>query len=103
MADLIEYRNWLGSGSHEWNAGWQGNMLERCANMKFGYDFGDKCPEDKGAVVDHWTTGDDECDAESTLYACGGVYHHNYMDVIGCRDHDCFWDCSECKRGRFDK
>lgn len=71
--------------------------------MKFGYDFGDKCHEDKGPVVDSWMTGDAECDAESKRYACGGIYHHNYMDVVGSRDHDCFWDCSECKRGHLDK
>lgn len=54
---------------------------------------------DKGAVINTWETGDDECDAYSEEYECGGIYNHNYMDVLGCRDHDCFWDCRGCKRG----
>lgn len=68
--------------------------------MKFGYDFGEECKEKKGKVVESWMTGDDECNAESKRYECGGVYHHNYMDVVGCRDHDSFWDCSECKKNQ---
>lgn len=40
---------------------------------------------------------DDECNAVSEQYECGGVYHHNYMDILGCRSHDYFWDCSSCK------
>lgn len=55
------------------------------------------CNKDKGKVVESWLTGDDECNAESYRYECGGVYHQNYMDVLGDRDHDCFWDCSGCK------
>ena len=68
--------------------------------MKFGYDFGEQCTENKGKIINSWTTGDDECDAESREYECGGIYNHNYMDVVGDRDHDCFWDCSECKRNQ---
>ena len=66
--------------------------------MQFGYNFGGTCTENKGEVIDFWMTGDDGCDAESRRYECGGVYHHNYGDVVGCRTHDCFWDCSECNR-----
>lgn len=66
--------------------------------MKFGYDFGDKCTKDKGKVIKTIITGDEECDAVSTVYQCGGVYNKNYIDTVGNRDHDCFWDCSECKR-----
>ena len=43
-----------------------------------------------------WSTGDDECNAYSTEYDCGAVYNNNYMDIVGNRDHDCFWDCSGC-------
>ena len=68
--------------------------------MKFGYDFGEQCTENKGKIINSWTTADDECDAESREYECGGIYNHNYMDVVGDRDHDCFWDCSECKRNQ---
>ena len=66
--------------------------------IKFGFDYGDECKLEKGGVVDSWMTGDDECNAESKEYEWGGVYHKNFMDVIGCRDHDCFWDCSNCKK-----
>lgn len=45
-----------------------------------------------------WETGDSECNAVSTEYECGGVFHQNYMDTVGNRDHDCFWDCRNCKR-----
>lgn len=62
------------------------------------YKDGSDCPFDKGKVVQEWETGDTECDAYSQEYECGGIYHHNYMDVIGCRDHDCFWICCNCKR-----
>lgn len=65
--------------------------------MNFGFDFGDDCALEKGKRVDSWETGDCECNAVSTEYECGGVYHHNYGDIVGCRDHDCFWDCSKCK------
>lgn len=68
-------------------------MLE----IKPKFKDGENCPYDKGEIVECWLTGDDECDAESTRYECGGISHHNYMDVIGCRDHDCFWDCKDCK------
>lgn len=71
--------------------------------MQFGYDFGEECAHDKGRVTKEWMTGDDECDAVSRRYSCGGVYHHNYMDVVGNRDHDCFWDCSECRYGETKK
>lgn len=67
--------------------------------MKFGYNFGETCKRNKGKIINRWLAGDDECDAEARVYECGGVYYNNYMDVVGCRDHDCFWDCSECKRG----
>ena len=55
------------------------------------------CGYNKGNVVDMWTTGDDECNAYSKEYECGGIYHNNYMDIVGNRDHDCFWDCDKCK------
>ena len=58
---------------------------------------GEKCTFSKGRVVNEWLTGDAECDAYSKEYECGGVYNHNYMDVLGCRDHDRFWNCSKCK------
>ena len=56
------------------------------------------CPDlFRVGVVDSWLTDDDECNAVSEQYECGGVYHHNYMDILGCRNHDYFWDCSSCK------
>lgn len=55
------------------------------------------CTFNKGKEIDKWLTGDDECDAYSIEYECGGIYNHNYMDILGCRDHDCFWNCSNCK------
>lgn len=51
----------------------------------------------RGKEVRTWMTGDDECNAFSVEYSCGGVYHNNYLDVVGNRDHDCFWNCSNCK------
>ena len=57
-----------------------------------------ECTEDKGKIIYVWLTGDDECDAVSTEYECGGVYNHNYMDVLGNRDHYCFWNCENCKK-----
>lgn len=71
--------------------------------MKFGYNFGGKCYEQKGNIVDSWMTGDMECDAVSKEYECGGIYNNNYMDEVGSRDHDCFWDCSGCKQNQIDK
>ena len=59
------------------------------------YQEKDSC--NKGKVVNSWLTGDDECDAKSEEYECGGIYHNNYMDIVGSRDHDCFWNCSNCK------
>lgn len=59
---------------------------------------GETCTFNKGKVIDKWMTGDDECNAYSEEYECGGVYNHNYMDVVGCRDRDCFWNCKGCKR-----
>ena len=58
---------------------------------------GSSCGKNKGAVIEEWLTGDPECDAVSYRYECGGIYHHNCMDILGCRDHDCFWDCEGCK------
>lgn len=58
---------------------------------------GESCTFSKGKVVREWLTGDYECNAVSTEYQCGGVYNNNYMDILGNRDHDCFWDCSDCK------
>ena len=55
------------------------------------------CRFEKGKVVDSWETGDSECNAYSQRYECGGVYHNNYLDIVGFRDHDCFWDCSKCR------
>lgn len=78
-------------------------MVEITKQTENGFDFGDKCNEEKGKVVKRWLTGDAECDAESEEYECGGVYHNNYMDEIGSRDHDCFWDCSSCKKHQIDK
>lgn len=54
------------------------------------------CEFDTGAVIEEWETGDSECNAYSLRFACGGIYHNNYMDIVGCRDHDCFWDCGNC-------
>ena len=47
-------------------------------------------------MVEWWATGDDECNAYSVEYACGAIYNNNFMDIVGNRDHDCFWDCSKC-------
>lgn len=58
-----------------------------------------KC-NDKGKIIREWETGDSECDAYSQEYECGAKYHNNFMDVLGNRDHDCFWDCSKCNKGR---
>lgn len=55
------------------------------------------CKNVIGAVKRSWLTGDVECNAVSREYECGGIYHNNYMDVVGNRDHDCFWDCKRCK------
>lgn len=55
------------------------------------------CDRDKGTVVRQWDTGDDECRAYSEEYECGAIYNNNYGDVIGNREHECFWDCSKCK------
>ena len=59
---------------------------------------GETCKQ-VGNQVETWSTGDAECDAYSVRYDCGGVYHHNYMDVVGNRDHDCFWNCKDCNKG----
>lgn len=48
-----------------------------------------KC-NDKGVIVREWEKGDSECNAYSQEYECGAVYHNNFMDVVGNRDHDCF-------------
>lgn len=61
------------------------------------YQTGETCSFYKGKVVRRWETGDAECNAYSEEYECGGVYNHNYMDVIGNRDHDCFWRCDKCQ------
>lgn len=61
------------------------------------YQTGETCSFRKGKIIREWATGDDECNACSKEYECGGVYNHNYMDVVGNRDHDCFWNCSKCK------
>lgn len=58
---------------------------------------GENCKFKKGREVNKWLTGDDECDAYSTEYECGGVYHNNYYDIVGNRTHDCFWNCAKCK------
>ena len=58
---------------------------------------GDTCFYDKGKIVEEWQTGDAECNADSYRFECGGIYNHNYMDIVGSRDHDCFWDCKDCK------
>lgn len=54
-------------------------------------------PENYFSIEDTYLTGADECDAYSKQYSCGCIYNHNYMDVVGNRDHDCFYDCSKCK------
>ena len=51
-----------------------------------------------GKQIKTWPTGDAECNAYSVEYDCGGVYHNNYLDIVGNRDFDCFWDCSKCKK-----
>ena len=58
---------------------------------------GENCTYQKGKVIRTWLTGDAECNANSEEYECGGVYNQNYMDILGNRDHDCFWNCSRCK------
>ena len=58
---------------------------------------GETCTHDKGKVIRAWETGDSECNEWSQEYECGGIYHNNYMDIVGCRDHDCFWDCGGCR------
>ena len=58
---------------------------------------GDTCGKEKGRIISEWETGDSECNAVSYEYECGGIYNQNYMDVVGNRDHDCFWDCKNCK------
>ena len=58
---------------------------------------GSNCPHNKGSIVREWETGDTECNAYSEEYSCGGIYHNNYMDIVGCRDNDCIWDCRNCK------
>ena len=58
---------------------------------------GENCKFPKGRIISEWTTGDEECNAYSYEYECGGIYHNNYMDILGSRDHDCFWNCTECK------
>lgn len=57
-----------------------------------------ECEKNKGKIVSQWLTGDEECNAVSYEYECGAIYNRNYMDRIGFRDHDCFWDCSSCKK-----
>ncbi len=58
---------------------------------------GETCKYEKGKVIREWLTGDDECNATSYEYECGGIYNRNYMDVLGNRDHDCFWECNSCR------
>ena len=55
------------------------------------------CGQHPTNKVHETLTGDAECNAYDYEYDCGAVYHQNYMDVVGNRDHDCFWDCSRCK------
>ena len=47
---------------------------------------GENCNYEKGGIVDKWLTGDEECDAYSTEFECGGVYNKNHMDILGNRD-----------------
>lgn len=68
-----------------------------CSECQYGIGTGRGCNRNKGKVVDEWSTGDEECNAYSEKYECGGVYNNNYGDVVGNRDHDCFWNCSNCK------
>lgn len=58
---------------------------------------GETCTFDKGRLITKELTGDEECDAYTYVYECGGRYDKNYMDVVGSRDHDCFWHCGDCK------
>lgn len=37
--------------------------------------------------------------AYSEKYECGAIYNNNYMDIVGKRDLDCFWD--SYKKGEF--
>lgn len=69
-------------------------------NMYVAPNEGKGCDLDKGKVLRTWPTGDEECGAESNEYECGGIYHNNYMDVLGNRDHDCFWDCAHCNKNK---
>lgn len=55
----------------------------------------DECQTGKAA--DWWYTGDIDCGAVSTRYECGGVYNRNFMDTADSREHDCFWDCDNCR------
>ena len=59
-------------------------------------DVNKPCDYDMGDVVEEWLTGDFECEAYSQRFQCGGIYNNNYMDIVGNRDHDCFYDCSNC-------
>ena len=65
--------------------------------MDFGSEKIANCSTRSTKIIRTWMTGDDECNAYSEEYACGLVYHNNYMDVVGNRDHNCFWTCRNCK------
>ena len=58
------------------------------------------CKEDRGIVVNTKLTGSDKCCAYDYEYECGLIYHHNYGDKTRERKHNCFWDCSNYKRGK---
>ena len=53
----------------------------------------------RGDLVNIFYTGDEECDAISYEFKCGGIYHKNYMDRLSDekQDHLCFWNCKGCK------
>lgn len=65
--------------------------------VKFDFDFGDKCNQDKGKIVETFCTGNKDANAFSNVYECGGIYNNNFGDVMGNKTFDCFWDCSQCK------
>lgn len=58
---------------------------------------GQSCTYNKGIVIREYLTGAEECGAISYVHECGGIYNRNYLDVLGNRDHDCFWNCQDCK------
>ena len=71
---------------------------------RWSEEFEDRACCNKGKEVSIDQTGDDECNAYDTTYECGGTWHNNFMDIVGNRTHDCWWDCpfesKRCKERR---